>query len=59
MSLKRVPETRESAKMKSPFFGPSSTVKEIAFFLNTTFQIDNWALVHFLMDIQMFTDELV
>ena len=59
MSLKRVPQTRESAKMKSPFFGPSSTVREIAFFFNTIFQIDNWALVHFLMDIQMFIDELV
>lgn len=32
MSLKRVPQTRESAKMKSPFFGPSSTVRDIAFF---------------------------
>lgn len=50
---------RESAKMESPFLGSPSTVKAIEFFLDTTFQIDNWAPVYFPTDVQMFTEELV
>lgn len=46
--------------MKS-FLGPSSSsIKTIGIFiLDTTFQIDNWAPVYFLTDVQVFTEELV
>lgn len=51
MSLQRVPQTRESAKMRSPFFGPSSTVKETRYFLIQFFRLIIWLLY---ISLQMF-----